>query len=215
MQEFFDLELEKLKVELRHVREIFATAQTETIEASQKVFSKHLALNLSKIRIFDHSLLLQIDELNRLRLEEAAKLKELGEQEERALQITREEKEKYEAASREAEAAMGLAEREVAVRKYVEKRAMSDAEETAKLGNAVAGQVHNYQTFTWEELSTGTSLFSKEHEIGRGANGIVYKCTLRHTTAAVKVLHSNNAGSIKQFWKEVRNTHMSQFSMKY
>lgn len=160
-----------------------------------------------------NSLLFQIDELNRLRLGGAAKLKELKEREEMALQIAKEEKERSEAANREAEAAMVLAEREAAVRKYVEKRAISDAEETAKLENAVTGQVQNYQTFTWEELSTATSSFSKKHEIGLGASGTVYRCTLRHTTAAVKVLHSNNARRIHQFQKEVRNTYrqLSQF----
>lgn len=45
LQEYFDLE--KLKTELRHVQVIFAIAQTETVEASRKVFSKHMALNLS------------------------------------------------------------------------------------------------------------------------------------------------------------------------
>ncbi|KAL9667511.1 hypothetical protein QQ045_001872 [Rhodiola kirilowii] len=108
-----------------------------------------------------------------------------------------------EAASREAEAAMELAEREAAQKRDAEKRAMSDANEMKMLGNAVTGQVQNYQTFTWEELAAATSSFSKELEIGRGANGTVYKCTLRHTAAAVKVLHSDDARGTNQFQKEL------------
>ncbi|KAL9671380.1 hypothetical protein QQ045_008948 [Rhodiola kirilowii] len=179
-QEFFNLELEKLKIELRHVQGMHAVAQMETLDASRK-----------------------IAELNRRRLDELAKLKETKEREDKALKIAREEKEMSEAASREAEAAMELAEREAAQKRDAEKRAMSDANETKMLGNAVTGQVQNYQTFTWEELAAATSSFSKELEIGRGANGTVYKCTLRHTAAAVKVLHSDDARGTNQFQKEL------------
>ncbi|CAM9002571.1 unnamed protein product [Rhodiola kirilowii] len=179
-QEFFNLELEKLKIELRHVQGMHAVAQMETLDASRK-----------------------IAELNRWRLDKVAKLKETKEREDKALKIAREEKEMSEAASREAEAAMELAEREAAQKRDAEKRAMSDANEMKMLGNAVTGQVQNYQTFTWEELAAATSSFSKELEIGRGANGTVYKCTLHHTAAAVKVLHSDNARGTNQFQKEL------------
>ncbi|KAL9665042.1 hypothetical protein QQ045_020451 [Rhodiola kirilowii] len=174
---FFNLELEKLKIELRHVRGMYAVAQTETLDASSK-----------------------IAELNRRRLDKVAKLKETKEREDKALKIAREEKEMSEAASRKAEAVMELAEREAAHKIDAENRAIADANETKKL---VTGQVQNYQTFTWEELAAATSSFSKELEIGRGANGTVYKCTLHHTAAAVKVLHSDNARGTNQFQKEL------------
>lgn len=43
-QESIDFELEKLRIELRHVRGMYAIAQSETIDASRKVNSGFLLL---------------------------------------------------------------------------------------------------------------------------------------------------------------------------
>ncbi|KAF8110430.1 hypothetical protein N665_0084s0039 [Sinapis alba] len=60
-----------------------------------------------------------------------------------------------------------------------------------------------YQEFTWEEIKTATSSFSEDLKIGKGAYGAVYKCNLRHTFAAVKVLHSLENNLSKQFDQEI------------
>ncbi|KAE8688142.1 U-box domain-containing protein 35 [Hibiscus syriacus] len=75
-----NFELENLTTELRHIREMYAVAQSETIDASRKLNS-----------------------LSERRLEEAMKLKEVSSKEEKAKELVRQEKEKSEAARREAE----------------------------------------------------------------------------------------------------------------
>ncbi|CAN8253406.1 unnamed protein product [Cochlearia groenlandica] len=60
-----------------------------------------------------------------------------------------------------------------------------------------------YQEFTWEEITTATSSFSRDLKIGMGAYGDVYKCNLHHTIAAVKVLHSVESNLSKQFDQEL------------
>ncbi|KAL0734363.1 hypothetical protein Bca4012_010573 [Brassica carinata] len=60
-----------------------------------------------------------------------------------------------------------------------------------------------YQQFTSEEIKTATSSFSEDLNIGKGAYGDVYKCNLRHTIAAVKVLHSPESNLSNQFDQEV------------
>lgn len=50
---------------------------------------------------------------------------------------------------------------------------------------------------------SATSSFSEDLKIGMGAYGSVYKCNLHHTTAAVKVLHSEDSHKNKQFLQEL------------
>nr|KYP41419.1 U-box domain-containing protein 35 [Cajanus cajan] len=60
-----------------------------------------------------------------------------------------------------------------------------------------------YRKFTWDEIVSATSSFSEDLKIGMGAYGIVYKCSLYHTTVAVKVLKTNENCESKQFQQEV------------
>ncbi|MCI08213.1 U-box domain-containing protein 35-like, partial [Trifolium medium] len=78
-QENFNLELEKLRIELRHVQGMHAVAQTENIDASRK-----------------------LSELSKRRSGESMKMKEIIAKEEVAQELARQEIEKYEAAAREA-----------------------------------------------------------------------------------------------------------------
>lgn len=84
-------------------------------------------------------------------------------------------------------------------------KAMHDAKEIEKLENALVGPVQQYHMFTWEEIVSATSSFSEDLKIGMGGYGTVYKCSFRHTTAAVKVLHSKENRKTKQFQQEVLN----------
>ncbi|KAK7859317.1 U-box domain-containing protein 35 [Quercus suber] len=175
-----DIELEKLRIELRHVRGMYAIAQSETIGASRKLHN-----------------------LSDRRMEEAKKLKEINIKEERAKELARQEKERHEAAKREADYVRECAEREASQRREAEMKAIHDAKEKKKFENALVGPVQQYHKFTWEEIVSATSSFSEDLKIGMGAYGSVYKCNLHHTTAAVKVLHSEDSHKNKQFLQEL------------
>ncbi|OWM79435.1 hypothetical protein CDL15_Pgr022847 [Punica granatum] len=179
-RENINFELEKLRVELRHVRGMHAIAQTEAMDASRKA-----------------------DELNRRRLEEAMKLKEIKLKESIAEKLARQEKERYEVARKEAVHMMASAQQEASERRHVEMKTSRDVKEKEKLENALHGHVQQYQTFTWEEIVSATSSFSESCQIGMGAYGTVYKCSLHHTDVAVKILHSNENHNSKQFQQEL------------
>ncbi|KAH0859095.1 hypothetical protein HID58_087356 [Brassica napus] len=94
--------------------------------------------------------------------------------------------------------------RDVAHRREAEMKATSEAKEKEKLKeSSLVGPKLQYQEFTWEEIKTATSSFSKDLKIGMGAYGDVYKCNLHHTIAAVKVLHSPESNLSKQFDQEL------------
>ncbi|XP_068329315.1 U-box domain-containing protein 35-like [Pyrus communis] len=179
-QATINLELEKLRIELRHVKGMYAMAQSETMDASRK-----------------------INNLNKRWLEEAVRLKEINSMEEKAIVSATQEKEKYESAKREADYMRECVEREVAQRREAEMKAMHDAKEKEKLEQALVGPVQQYQKFSWDEIVTSTSSFSEDLKIGMGAYGTVYKGSFHHTTAAVKVLHSIENRQTKQFQQEL------------
>lgn len=145
----------------------------------------------------------QLNDLNKRRLEETIKLKEITLKEEEAKQLAKQEKEKYEATKREANYVKECAEREAAQKREAEAKVLQEAKEKEKLENALVGPVNPYQKFTWEEIVSATSSFSEDFRVGMGAYGSVYKCTLGHITAAVKVLHTKDAYRSKQFQQEV------------
>nr|CAD1820636.1 unnamed protein product [Ananas comosus var. bracteatus] len=90
-------ELERLRIELKHVQNLCEVAQNESIDASQR-----------------------LQELGLRRLEEELKLKEIELRGEKARYLARKERDEREAAKREAELAKACAEREKAQRKDVE-----------------------------------------------------------------------------------------------
>ncbi|WCJ36438.1 U-box domain-containing protein kinase family protein [Euphorbia peplus] len=173
-------ELEKLKIELRHIRGMYAVAQSEAVDASRK-----------------------LTDLNKRHDEEATKLKEIEYKEDLVYKLASEEMERREAAIKEAEYIRQRAEREAAHKQEAELTSARDAKEKEKFESALEGSVQQYQKFTWEEIVSATSSFSEKLKIGMGAYGTVYKCDLHHTTAAVKVLHSKENPNSKQFQKEL------------
>ncbi|XP_024190670.1 U-box domain-containing protein 35 isoform X2 [Rosa chinensis] len=175
-----NLELEKLRIELRHVKGMYAMAQSETIDASRK-----------------------ISNLSNRRLEEAVRLKEISAMEEKAKMLAEQEKENYEAAKIEADYMRQCIESEASQRREAEMKAFHDAKEKEKLENVLVGPVQQYQKFRWEDIVSATSSFSEDLRIGMGAYGTVYKSNFHHTTAAVKVLHSKENHQTKQFLQEL------------
>ncbi|KAL4350914.1 hypothetical protein S245_035315 [Arachis hypogaea] len=179
-QENVNLELEKLRIELRHAQGMHAVAQSESIDASRK-----------------------LNDLSKRRSEESMKLKEILAKEEMAIELARHEREKYEAAAREAEYLKECAEREAAERKEAELKAIRAAKDKEKLEDAITGSTPLYRKFAWDEIVSATSSFSEDLKIGMGAYGKVYKCSLYHTTVPVKVLHPNRGHNSKQFQQEL------------
>ncbi|KAM7491768.1 hypothetical protein LguiA_034689 [Lonicera macranthoides] len=175
-----NFELEKLRVELRHIRGMYAVAQSESLDASRK-----------------------LKDIHKRRIDESIKLEEINLKEEEAEKLAKEEKERYEATKSEAEYVKECVEREAAQRRVAETKASREAREKEKLENALVGSVPQYQKFAWEEIVFATLSFSENLKIGMGAYGTVYKCNLHHTTAAVKVLHSKEAHKNKQFLQEL------------
>ncbi|KAI3720864.1 hypothetical protein L2E82_31861 [Cichorium intybus] len=175
-----DFELEKLRVELRHIRGMYAIAQNESFDASRK-----------------------LNDLKEQQLEELIKLEELTAKEEEAKALAEQQKQDHEKAKRQAEYAKECLRREAAVRKDAEDRALRESREKEKLQDAITGNSSHYQNFSWEEIVDACSSFSDNLKIGTGGNGIVYKSSFHHTVAAVKVLHSQEAHRTKQFQQEL------------
>lgn len=173
-------ELEKLRIQLRHVKGLYAVAQSENIDASRKV-----------------------ETLDKRRLEESMKLQEISSKEEKAKGLARQEKEKSEAAMKEAEYTKNCASKEASQRQRAELNAIREAKEKERLENAIVDPVLQYQKFSWEEIVSATLSFSDDLKIGMGAYGTVYKGSLHHTTAAIKVLHSKDCHNIKEFKQEL------------
>ncbi|KAG5558302.1 hypothetical protein RHGRI_008283 [Rhododendron griersonianum] len=159
-----DFELEKLRIELRHIRGMYAMAQSEAIDASRKV-----------------------NDLQKRLMEDGVKLEEINVKEVEAKELAIQERVKYEAAKREAEYVKECAEREAAEKNEAENKALQEAKEKEKLENVLVGPLQQYQKFKWEDIVSATSSFSDNLKIGWGAYGTVYKCSLHHTTAAVKL----------------------------
>lgn len=180
MQAKFNLELEKLRIELRHAQGLHAVAQSEKTEACRK-----------------------LNDLSKRRSEETMKMKEIVAKEDKAEELAKLESEKYQDASREAVYLKECAEREAAERKETELRVIRATKEKEKLVDALSGTMLQYRKFTWDEIVSATSSFSEDLRIGMGAYGTVYKCNLYHTTVAVKVLNTNGNRESKQFQQEL------------
>ncbi|KAL9995696.1 putative protein kinase RLK-Pelle-RLCK-IXb family [Helianthus debilis subsp. tardiflorus] len=175
-----NFELEKLRVELRHVRGMYAIAQSESLDASRK-----------------------LNDVQKLQLEESTKLKDLEVKEQEAKSLAEEEKKQHEAAKRLAKYAKECIRREAALRKEAEETALRDSRDKEKFQHAITGTSLQYQEFTWEEIEAACSSFSEDLKIGTGGNGTVYKSSFHHMVAAVKVLHSQEAHRTKQFQQEL------------
>ncbi|XP_041994970.1 U-box domain-containing protein 35-like isoform X3 [Salvia splendens] len=180
-QDDVNFELEKLRIELRHIREMYAMAQGEAIDASRK-----------------------LNELQKRHLEEEIHLKLELLKEEEAKELARLEKKRYEDASREAEIVKECAKREAMERKEAEIQVSRQTKEKENLESILNGNFYQYRQYTWEEIISSTSSFSEDLKIGMGAYGTVYKCSFQHTTAAVKVLHAKEGSRVKQFEQELK-----------
>lgn len=60
-----------------------------------------------------------------------------------------------------------------------------------------------YRKYSIEEIEEATQIFDNAHKIGEGGYGPVFKCSLDHTTVAVKVLRPDANQGKSQFHQEV------------
>ncbi|XP_018438449.1 U-box domain-containing protein 52-like [Raphanus sativus] len=169
-------EIEKLRAELKHVQEMYAMAETKTVDASQK-----------------------LTELNQRKYEDSQKFTELKEKEKVANDTSSKEKQSYEETMKVKELMM----KEALRRREAEIKAERDAKEKDKLQASLVSLGIQYQHYSWEEIAAATSDFSEDLKIGMGAYGTVYKCNLHHTAGAVKVLHAGETQLSKQFDQEL------------
>ncbi|CAL8133036.1 unnamed protein product [Prunus armeniaca] len=174
-----DAEMRRLRLELKHTRDMYNTA------CKEGVTEKHKAR-----------------EVNRWKLEEELRLEEARIVEEAALSLVGKEKAKYRAAMEATEAAQRIAELETQKRRNVELKALREAEhrKTALESNAYDLR---YRKYTIEEIETATNDFSAGYKIGEGGYGPVYRGELDHTPVAIKVLRPDAAHGEEQFKKEV------------
>ena len=135
------------------------------------------------------------------------KLKEIIAKEDMAQKLVIKEREKCEAAEREAAYFKRSSEEEANERSEAEKKAVEASRRNENLEDALSGSMLQYKKFTWDEIDSATSSFSEELRIGKGACGTVYKCDLYHTPVAVKILHSNEDHINKQLQQEVWKLH--------
>ncbi|KAL9237341.1 hypothetical protein vseg_011902 [Gypsophila vaccaria] len=165
-------ELEKLRMELRHVEKMYELAQNSNIDEKLNTLSKE-------------------------RLEEALKIKD-----EKAKEIANIEKNKLKAAQNKVESGKN-AQRNAPSSKKETDAAQKVEDNENKLQQLLASPVTQCQKFSWSEIVEATSSLSEEYKIGAGAFGTVFKCKLHHTTVAVKVLHSKDTVTNKQFLQEL------------
>jgi len=174
------VEVERLKLELKHTLGMFAVAREEAINAK-----------------------ITANELTVQRIQEVRKVEEAKIREEIARTIAAQEKAKSQTAIRQAETARQLAEKEAQQRRDAEIRATVESEERKKAQEALASTYQGYRKYSIEEIQSATDFFSDSVKIGEGGYGAVYMGNLQHTTVAVKVLRNEATQGIQQFQREI------------
>ncbi|KAH0451400.1 hypothetical protein IEQ34_018699 [Dendrobium chrysotoxum] len=174
-----NLELQKLRIELRHLQDMVEVVQNESIDTSD-----------------------QLNKLNARRMKTEAKLKEMEHTKEASRELTMQETKRHEEAEREVQVMESVL-KEILLRVDAEENVAQTSCENMRFEKAVSSNIEPFKKYTWEDIKSATSSFSDTLKIGMGAIGSVYKGTFHHTVAAVKVLHSNEAHGNKQFKQEL------------
>lgn len=131
------------------------------------------------------------------------KVKDVLEREKRLKKIAAEESAKHLKAVKEVEEAQQLAS---LVQEALERQNAELA--TAKV-SFQKSEIIDFSNSKWcrryskDEIEVATDNFSEDKKIGAGSCGSVYKCTLDHTSAAVKVLLNDKRDKREQFLREV------------
>ncbi|XP_062200268.1 U-box domain-containing protein 52-like isoform X2 [Phragmites australis] len=173
-------ELEKLRLELRHIKGVYKLVQDESTSASQ-----------------------QIIDLAERRTEEEARLMEVHSRINSAIEAAREERKHRYTVEAQARHVRDLAKEEAFKKQNLQLRASREADNMQKLQKLLELGGKSYSIFTWEEMESATSSFSEALKIGSGSNGTVYKGNIYQTTVAIKVLNSDDSHITKHFKQEL------------
>ncbi|XP_010229350.1 U-box domain-containing protein 35 isoform X3 [Brachypodium distachyon] len=175
-----NIELEKLRLELRHVQGAHKLVQDESADASR-----------------------QVVELAAKRVEGKAQLREIQSRVDKANDEVQEEKARRCATEEVVTHVKDLVRAEVMQKNRLLIKASKVADQKSRLEELFVLHGNSYSTFTWEEIDNATSSFSESRKIGAGSNGTVYKGHLNHLDVAIKVLHSDDRSSTKHFNQEL------------
>ncbi|KAL0561062.1 hypothetical protein IC582_001480 [Cucumis melo] len=175
-----ELEMRRLKLELKQTMEMYSTACKEALTAKQKAM-----------------------ELNNWRREEEQKLEEARLAQEAAMAIAEQERARCRAAMEAADAAKRIAELESHKRATLEMKAVKEAEEMQKALKNLAQSDIRYRRYSIEEVESATEHFAQSRKIGEGGYGPVFRCRLDHTSVAVKVLRPDATQGRTQFQQEI------------
>lgn len=175
-----ELEMRRLKLELKQTMEMYSTACKEALTAKQKA-----------------------TELNNWRREEEQKLEEARLAQEAAMAIAEQERVRCRAAMEAADAAKRIAEFESHKRENLEIKALKEAEEMQRALKNLAQNNIRYRRYSIEEVESATEHFAQSRKIGEGGYGPVFRCRLDHTSVAVKVLRPDASQGRTQFQQEI------------
>ncbi|TVU33095.1 hypothetical protein EJB05_24880 [Eragrostis curvula] len=175
-----EVEMRRLRQELKQTMEMYNSACKEAIDAKQKAAQMH-----------------------QMKLEESKKYQELRHAEEEALALVQMEKAKSRAALEAAEAAQKIAEIEAKKRLRAEWKAKRESEDRKKATDALNKNDIRYRRYSIDDIEAATHKFDKALKIGEGGYGPVYKAVLDHTNVAIKILRPDASQGRKQFQQEI------------
>ncbi|KAL6641458.1 hypothetical protein ACP70R_019639 [Stipagrostis hirtigluma subsp. patula] len=173
-------ELEKLRLELGHIKGVCKLVHDESSSASQ-----------------------QIIDLAERRADEQARLLEIHSRINSAIEAARQEREQRHAVEAQARHVRDLAKEEALKKQNLQLRASREADNLQKLEKLLELGGKSYSIFTWEEIESATSAFSEALKIGSGSVGMVYKGNIHQTTVAIKVIDSDDSHIAKHFKQEL------------
>ncbi|VAH98394.1 unnamed protein product [Triticum turgidum subsp. durum] len=177
-QDDLKLQIESMKVKLRHLQKLHECAHTDPVDSTQKL---HNNLGIQRV-------------------EHEIKLREIDLTEEMVRRLLRRmEREEEEVAEREAQPIQSPS-----GQKAIEGDGDHQNAGEINTGLKNAGRcLTEYNRYSWEHIQAATSSFSSDLVIGKGTYGTVYKAKFQHTVAAVKVLNSLEGFGTQQLQQEL------------
>ncbi|KAF7806759.1 U-box domain-containing protein 34 [Senna tora] len=136
-------------------------------------------------------------------LEETRRVDASLKREEMLRKIAAVEKEKHLKVMKELEEAKNMFAKESYERQMAELNVAKESLERKRILNTLLSSDRRYRKYTMDEIEEATNFFSDDFVIGEGGYGKVYKCSLDHTSVAVKVLNQDAINKKEEFLKEV------------
>lgn len=146
---------------------------------------------------------LQVHLLSSESLEESTRINASLKREVTLRKIAAEEKEKHLKVMKELEEAKNMFAKESYERQIAELNVRKESLEKQRILDTLLTSDKRYRQYTMHEIKEATNFLSEDFLIGEGGYGKVYKCSLDHTTVAVKVLHGDAKNKKDEFLKEV------------